>query len=167
MKLITILTTLLILLTACSDKQPVEDVQVNEATSEITEQATETSSETTEQAAETDKQLTGSGESTAFSPYTSTAQVTIKGEDIIEVQFEEFLEDGTSKNIASKEGTYTSPNYTLGEFYEQIDSLEAYVIKNDQFPKLTNGTDVDGVTGASVNLSGFEDAFNQAVTNAK
>ncbi len=164
MKLITILTTFLILLTACGgnqqqieSEQQIDDVQtISETTNEIIEQPTET-----------EKQLTGSGESTAFSPYTSTAQVTIEGEDIIDVQFEEFLEDGTSKNVASKEGTYTSPNYTLGEFYEQIDSLEAYVIENDEFPKLTNGTDVDGVTGASVNLSGFEEAFNQAITNAK
>lgn len=109
----------------------------------------------------------GSGQSTAFSPYTTTAKVTSVDDDITDVELEEFLEDGTSKNEASRAGTYTSPNYTKGEFYEQIDSLEAYIIENDEFPTLSNGSDVDGVSGASVNLSGFEEAYLMALQNSK
>lgn len=113
------------------------------------------------------EEKTGSGESTAFNPYTSTATVTRIGDDIINVELEEFLEDGTSKNESSKAGVYSSPDYTKGEFYQQVDSLEAYIIENDQFPALTNGSDVDGVSGASVNLSGFEEAYLIALENSK
>ncbi len=164
MKLLMTTLIFIVALTGCSNSS-----NTNETTTEDTsqtQQILELDSEVQE-IQDTAVEMTGSAESTAFSPYTSTAKVTVIGDDITDVEFEEFLEDGTSKNEASKNGTYTSPNYTLGEFYEQIDSLEAYVIEHDRFPPLTNGSDVDAVSGASLNLSGFEDAFNQAVTNAK
>lgn len=136
------------------------------------------SSESTEQLAEMSEQTTpvldselnleqtefiGSGQSEAFSPYLSTAQITTRGSDVIAVDLDEFLEDGTSKTEASKAGTYTSPNYQLGEFYQQIESLESYIVENDKFPSLNNGIDVDGVSGASLNLSGFEEAYSLAL----
>lgn len=130
------------------------------------ESASVTSSEVVSEVGDSNKEITTSGESTAATPYTSKVTITRVGSDITAADFEEFLEDGTSKNEASKAGTYTSPNYTLGEFYEQIDSLEQYVIDNDKLPPLTDGKDVDGVSGESVNSSGFEDAYNKVLAKS-
>ncbi len=164
MKLIISGLIISLILTGCSSEPQVKDDDTNQQMMNSTVES-ESSDESTK--TEELKETVGSGESMAFSPYTSTAKVTFIGDDIIDVEFEEFLEDGTSKNIASKAGTYTSPNYTKGEFYEQVDSLEAYIIENDKFPKLSNGTDIDGVSGASINLSGFEEAYSIALQDSK
>lgn len=165
MKLYISIAVGLLILTGCNAEPEVENTKSDLSEVQAEGDSQVESENKTEEVVETE--MTGTGQSTAFIPYTSTAKVTLVGDDIIDVEFEEFLEDGTSKNVASKEGTYTSPNYTLGEFYEQVDSLEQYVIDNDKFPTLSNGTDNDGVSGASVNLSGFEEAFNLAVSSAK
>lgn len=102
------------------------------------------------------------GKSEVFKPYETTAKYTVEDGQITEVIFDEFLEDGTSKKEASKAGEYGSENYTAGEWYEQIEKLENYVEENQEMPDLTDGKDTDGVSGATLNLSGFEDAFNQA-----
>lgn len=175
MKLIISGIILTFILTGCSSEPAMTDddsTQMIESEQMVeSEQMIETESEIeVEPEAEVETEpveKVGSGQSTAFSPYTTTAKVTSVGDDITNVELEEFLEDGTSKNEASRAGTYTSPNYTKGEFYEQIDSLEAYIIENDEFPTLSNGSDVDGVSGASVNLSGFEEAYLMALQNSK
>lgn len=155
MRILISFIVMLIILVGCSSES-------TEQLAEMSEQATPVldSDSDLEQT-----ELTGSGQSEAFSPYLSTAQITTRGSDVIAADLDEFLEDGTSKTEASKAGTYSSPNYQLGEFYQQIESLESYIIDNDQFPTLTNGTDIDGVSGASLNLSGFEEAYNMALSD--
>ncbi len=141
-------------LTACSAQNT--DSSEMEVVSEVSDSVVDTPTETIEV-------ITVEGESMAFSPYTSTAKVTIEGDDVVDVVFDELLEDGTSKVEASQSGEYTSANYTQGEYFEQMAKLEKYVIENDQFPTLSEGKDVDGTSGASVNLSGLEEAYNNAL----
>lgn len=165
MKLIVSMLALTLGLSGCSSEADTASQVTTESEAVSSETTSEASSEVVSEA-DSNKEITTSGESTAATPYTSKVTITRVGSDITAADFEEFLEDGTSKNEASKAGTYTSPNYTLGEFYEQIDSLEQYVLDNDKFPPLTDGKDVDGVSGASVNLSGFEDAYNKALAKS-
>ena len=106
-----------------------------------------------------DVEVTYVGESKKYEPYKSTVKVIKKGDQIISIEFDELYEGIKSKKEDSKKGTYGN-NYPAGPWYKQIGSLEEYVLQNNKFPKLKDGKDVDAVTSATLNLSGFEDAFN-------
>lgn len=143
----------ILFLSACSSEDSIEQaMETNPAISD---------KNTTEEVQSSAQVLMG--ESTVFAPYTSTVELTVEDEKLTEISFDEFLEDGTSKVTASMAGTYGSDTYTLGEYHEQVAALEAYILENNQFPTLSNGIDVDSSSGASVNLSGFEEAYNQAL----
>jgi len=78
---------------------------------------------------------------------------------VIDFDISRKYDESKSKKEDSKKGTYGN-NYPAGPWYKQIGSLEEYVLQNNKFPKLKDGKDVDAVTSATLNLSGFEDAFN-------
>ncbi len=164
MKKILLMAIICVLIAGCSSTtSDTEETTEQEVTESTDTDDNNDDSDDTESTGTTE----GFGESTKFSPYRTTAKVEMDGSDVVSVTFEEFLEDGTNKITASKNGEYSSDAYTLGEFYEQVESLEEYVIENDSFPSLSNGKDADAVSGASVNLSGFEEAFLKAVEDAQ
>lgn len=90
-----------------------------------------------------------------------------KGDDISNVQFDVVLPEGeystTSKKELSDKGEYGMEEKTGKSWTAHVNELETYINENDKFPTLdAEGVDADGVTGATIHLNGFEEAFNNA-----
>ncbi len=97
----------------------------------------------------------------------STVSFDKDGEDITNVSFDVKLPEGefstTSKLELSNSGEYGMGEETGKSWTEHVTELNTWVEENDAFPTLdADGYDVDGVTGATIGLSGFEEAFNNA-----
>ncbi|WOO89848.1 FMN-binding protein [Mollicutes bacterium LVI A0078] len=100
----------------------------------------------------------------------STVSFDKSGDDISNVQFDIILPEvtgdtaqTTSKKELSNAGEYGMEAATGKSWTAHVEELEAYVNDNDAFPTLDEeGKDADGVTGATIHLNGFEEAFNAA-----
>lgn len=94
------------------------------------------------------------------------------GDDITNVKFDITLPDSevsdnnyssSSKYDVSQAGEYGMGDQTGTSWYQHVDKLDKYVEDNDAFPTLNDdGKDADGVSGATIGLSTFEEAFNNA-----
>lgn len=94
----------------------------------------------------------------------ATATYTKEGDDITAVDFDVLLSDGTSKTAYSESGEYGMAANGGREWHEHVADLEAYVVENDAFPTLdAEGKDADAVSGSTITISMFEEAFNNAV----
>ncbi len=69
----------------------------------------------------------------------------------------------TSKKELVEANEYGMLDATGKSWTEHVTELETYINDNDAFPTLdAEGKDADGVTGATIHLNGFEEAFNNA-----
>lgn len=85
------------------------------------------------------------------------------GDDITNTVFDVVLADGTSKVEYAASGEYGMTSDDGRTWDQHVESLDAYVDENDAFPTLdADGKDADGVSGATIGLSQFEEAFNAA-----
>ncbi len=94
------------------------------------------------------------------------------GEDLTNVVLDVTLPESeeyssTSKYEVSQAGEYGMGEATGKSWYEHVDQVAAYIEENDAFPTIDeDGYDVDGVTGATIHIDGFEEAFNNATEQA-
>lgn len=96
------------------------------------------------------------------------------GDDISNVNFDVYLPESegfttTSKKEASDNGEYGMKEATGVSWTEHVNKVEAYINDNDKFPTLVTdeadenfGKDADDATGATIHLTGLEEAFNNA-----
>ena len=159
MKKYLLIVVIMFGLIGCSAEEP-KNTEVTQTDEQIENESTE--SETSDEEI-TEVEETFYGESDAFAPYRTTVEYTKKGDDILTVDIREYEEDGTEKKAGSEAGTYGNPDYQAGSWHVQIGGLEQYIIANDQFPELdSTGKDVDEVSGATLNLSGMQEAYETA-----
>ncbi len=97
----------------------------------------------------------------------TTVSYDKEGTDITNVVFDVILPEGeystTSKLELSNNGEYGMKDQTGKSWTEHVEELDAWVEANDAFPTLNEeGIDADGVTGATITLTAFEEAFNNA-----
>ncbi len=94
------------------------------------------------------------------------------GEDLTNVVFDVVLPESeefssTSKYAVSQAGEYGMEAATGKAWYQHVDEVTAWVEENDAFPTLdADGYDVDGVTGATIHINEFEEAFENATEQA-
>lgn len=103
-----------------------------------------------------------------------TAEVTMKGDKIESVKIDEKEngKDKTKKEMKEEYGMKASGASAIGkEWYEQVESLEAYIAKNgvDKVNVGDDGkaTNEDVLTGCTIAVSDFVKATQEAVKNAK
>lgn len=91
-----------------------------------------------------------------------------RGNDIIDVKFDTYLPGKGSKIEYSKSGDYKINEDPSGggiAWDAHVSKLEDYIVKTDKFPKLDKeGHDVDGVSGATIRIVEFKNAFDSAKT---
>ncbi len=93
----------------------------------------------------------------------ATVEFDKAGDDITNVNFDVILTDGTSKTDLSDSGEYGMEEQTGKSWSAHVAELETYVNDNDAMPELNEeGKDVDGVSGATIGLSQFDEAFTNA-----
>lgn len=91
------------------------------------------------------------------------------GDDITNVQIDGYLAEGQSYTVTSKKEADANGEYGMKEktgvsWTEQVEMVEKAIEDNDAFPAVdAEGYDADGVTGATIHVNGFEEAFNAAV----
>lgn len=85
------------------------------------------------------------------------------GDDITNTKFDVIMADGSSKVEFAASGEYGMTSEDGRTWDQHVEALDTYVDENDAFPTLdADGKDADGVSGATIGLSQFEEAFNAA-----
>lgn len=97
----------------------------------------------------------------------STVEATFKGDTLESITFDSYKGTlGKMKVQASKDGEYDCCDSS--PYYDQITALEEYVVENQEFPTLSaEGKDVDGVSGATITLTQYEEAYELALEESK
>lgn len=105
----------------------------------------------------------------------ATAIVTVDSEgNITDVDLDTtYTKDGvttTKKALGADYGMYNHPyGSKVGEWYEQVEALEEYVINNQGIDSLTLDTDgyTDAVSGCTIKIDALYEALDSALKQAK
>lgn len=158
LKLVVLGTALVVgSLTGCGKQDTPE---TNVAVQESTEQATET--------AEAEEGFTGIKIGTAETEDgKTTAKVVYENGNIVDIDFDE-----STAEIDSKYGAALSGDYKMAEgsmvWSDQVDALAKYIVENggdtSNVKFNEDGTTVDAVSGVSIHIGNFVNAFNDAIS---
>ncbi|MFV0441701.1 MAG: hypothetical protein ACK5LV_10500 [Lachnospirales bacterium] len=164
-KLLTmaLVATLTFTTVSCSSSEPeVTETPVEEPAEEVAEEVTEEpAEEVTEEATEGLVDGTYKAEQPEFvDEYKDFVEITVEGGVVTNIDYDSAKEDGTLKSELSESGEYGMVAYgnASSEWHEQVALLEEAALAS-QAP-------VDTVSGVTIDFSGFNELYADAIAQA-